>query len=143
MKIEFLTCFYKCSRLRKSISSFISHIEMKCVFCFGLTAKSVTTSHSYYYANHTHLSHTLHGYTQSSTLWPLQFSVKGPQCCPVPPDSLSVNPSGSGAWQRGDKALRLQCTLAYIAEQYAGWTTEQLAQDHGDGSSLGAIQEGE
>lgn len=54
-----------------------------------------------------------------------------------------MSPSGSGAWQRGDKALRLQCTLPYIAEQYAGWTTEQLAQDHGDGSSLGAIQEGE
>lgn len=47
------------------------------------------------------------------------------------------------ARQRGDRALRLQCTPPHTVEQHTGWTTEQLAQDCGDGASLGAIQEGE
>lgn len=122
------------------------HSEMKCVLCIGdatsnIYAQNLLRPHT---ATNMLITPTYRTHsTWSSTRRPLQFSVKGLQCCPVPPDPLSVSPSGSGAWQRGDKALRLQCTLAYIAEQYAGWTTEQLAQDHGDGSSLGAIQEGE
>ncbi len=57
-----------------------------------------------------------------------------------PPVSESLR---QGARQRGDRALRLQCTPPHTAERHTGWTTEQLAQDRGDGSSLGAMQGGE
>lgn len=60
--------------------------------------------------------------------------LSGPSRPPV------SEPLRFGARQRGDKALRLQCTSPYTAERHTGWTTEQLAQDHGDGSSLGATQ---
>lgn len=54
------------------------------------------------------------------------------------PCQRAAQAQGQAAWRQ-----RLQCTPPYTAERHAGWTTEQLAQDHGDGSSLGAMQGGE
>lgn len=49
---------------------------------------------------------------------------------------------GQAAWRQGPEAP-VHTASPHTAERHTGWTTEQLAQDHGDGSSLGATQEGE
>lgn len=106
-----------------------------------LTANALRFCHYAYNisACHTYI-HTC-AQTKSESLAPSVFChrslvLSGPS---RPPVSQRLR---LGARQRGDRALRLHCTPPYTAERHTGWTTEQLAQDHGDGSSLGAMGRG-
>lgn len=102
------------------------------------------TLHFCHYAYNISACHTyIHtcAQTKSESLAPSVFChrslvLSGPS---RPPVSQRLR---LGARQRGDRALRLHCTPPYTAERHTGWTTEQLAQDHGDGSSLGAMRRG-
>ncbi|CAB1439359.1 unnamed protein product [Pleuronectes platessa] len=64
-------------------------------------------------------------------------SLPGGRAMSSPSRPPVSEPLRLGARQRGDTALRLQCT-----PPHTGWTTEQLAQDCRDGSSLGAMRAG-
>lgn len=48
---------------------------------------------------------------------------------------------GQAAWRQGPEAP-VHTASPRTAERHTGWTTEQLAQDHGDGSSLGGDARG-